>query len=167
MKNFLISFLLIFSNGVFADTLCQHGDRFSLAETWKSFRHSSLHEVPENISKFYLFPIKLYSPTDAHGRDEKPIILTKRVFLKNYESIFKKNIFNEEVGLFKELKKSTSDDYNTPAGFDLIGCSYQGVANIEDYQFFWSKKNGWLIESVSYIGYGDLVDRFKSNDMIK
>lgn len=161
-----MSFLLIFSHGVFADVLCQRGDRTSLIDTWKSFRHSSLNDEAEVISKFYLFSIQLYSPTDPHGRDEKAIILSKRTFLKNYSSIFRKDLFNEEIDLFKELRNPTVD-YQTPTGFDQLGCSYQGLSNIGDYQFTWNKKNGWLVESVSYIGYGDLVERFKRNEIEK
>jgi hypothetical protein len=167
MRIFLIPFLLIFSNSVVADVLCQYGDRSSLIFTWNSFRHSSINDAPEVVSKFYFFPVKLYSPTDSHGRDEKPIVLTKKTFLKNYVSIFRINpLDDEEVILFKELKNATGE-YRTPMGFDGFGCSYQGLAKIGDYRFVWSKNNTWLIESVSYIGYADLIERFKRNEILK
>jgi hypothetical protein len=168
MKFIISMFFLIFSNFALADGMCKHGDHTSLVENWKLFRHSSLNEQPEKIAKYYLFPLKLYSPTDSHGRDEKPIVIAKKIFLKNYSLIFKKNTFNnEEVHLFTELKKITAGDYIKRIGFDQFGCSYQGVASIEDYQFIWSEKNGWQIESISYIGYGDLLELFKNNDILK
>jgi hypothetical protein len=162
VKIFLTALLLTFSGIVFAESGCQNGDITSLTETWKSFRRASLHEAPEKIAKFYKFPLKLYSPTDSHGIDEKPILVSRSAFFKDYRSIFRESDLGEETVLFQELKTTTGNESIRRNYFDDKGCnSPPGPIGVESYDFIWDKKYGWQIESISYIGYADLIMRYK------
>jgi hypothetical protein len=160
MKLFLSAALLSFSflaNPVFAHANCQYGDMKSLRETWRSFRQASLYgsESPKEIAKYYKFPIKLLSPFDG----EKPILISKKLFLIDYRSIFRELVPGDEIDLFKGLKKTTGDEYIPEREFDQTGCRRPplGPIRIEDYYFYWGAKNGWLIQSAYYSGQFDLL----------
>lgn len=169
MKLALTLLLLAFSSVAISEPNCQNGDITSLTETWKAFRRASLHATPEKIVNFYKFPLKLYSPTDPHGIDEKPIIISRNVFLKNYQSIFQQTDLGEETAFYKDLKASTGDESVRRNEFDNRGCNFPtpGPINVEYYDFVWSEQSGWQIESISYIGYADLMSRYKPGKLIK
>lgn len=151
----LIVLLSFFSVSTTAQANCQYGDIKSLTEKWKSFRQASLHESPREIAKYYKFPLKLLSPYD----DEKPILISKKAFLKDYGSIFQEIVQGHEIDLFKDLKKTTGNEYISERGFDQTGCRHPplNAIRIEDYNFIWATKNGWLIESVYYGSDYDLL----------
>ncbi|MET3135465.1 hypothetical protein AAKU55_005775 [Oxalobacteraceae bacterium GrIS 1.11] len=161
MKIFLTLFLVFFSNHAFSSEKCWNGDLESLTNTWKLFYDASTKGNPEDIATFYKFPLKLYSPTDAHGVDEKPIIISKSIFMKNYRKIFHEIVQGRDVDIYKELKEITRDTNMVHREFDKNGCSFQSVAGIQSYTFVWVKNRGWLVESISYIDYGDLKDDFR------
>lgn len=168
MRPFFIALLLTFSSYVFAQSNCeQYGDFTSLTKTWLSFRDSSLKKNPEQISQFYKFPLKLLSPFD----EDKPIVISKKFFLEEYETIFR-DVDEEDTDLFKALKKTRGNEYIPRNEFDANGCAYavHGEVRIEDYNFVWKKRNGWLIESVfygkEYFTLKDLIARPVSENSI-
>lgn len=147
MKFFVLMFALIFSSPVFADISCTHGDYKSLVEAWIEFQRISLNGTPEEIAKFYKFPLKLRGPMD----DDSPILVGRNVFLERYESIFEQIVDGVDTELYVELKKIKSSKYVQLSQFDQSGC-FNFVRNSTDvsyYEFSWNKKNGWLIEAVS------------------
>jgi hypothetical protein len=166
MKSFLIALIFVFSGHVFAAPICQFGDATSLIETWKLFQSESLNGMPDNISKFYKFPLKLLSPFDG----DKPIVISKKVFLKNYQFVFREDSSGEERELFKALKRMIGNDLIRKNDFDKQGCSHPapGAIRVGEYNFIWSKKNRWAIESIFYgDSYFDLMSSIENNELIK
>lgn len=159
MRPFFFASLLWASISIaFAQSDCPNGDIKSLRETWKSFRQASLRESPKEISKYYKLPVALLSPFDG----EKPIRISKTFFLRNYNSIFRQIVPNEDVELFRKLQKTTGNEYIPERDFDQAGCRRTNsiTVGIEDYNFVWSARDGWLIESAYY---GDDYDLLKSS----
>ncbi|MET3117227.1 hypothetical protein AAKU64_001443 [Undibacterium sp. GrIS 1.8] len=167
MKFLLIVIFSFISFDALAEENCKFGDGKTLLQTWNSFIRISLKGEPEEIAMFYKFPVKLYSPTDSRGIDEKPIVLKKNIFLKNYKSIFQEDESGQEINLFQEIKKLKTRDYTNKNAFDEKGCSQLASVRVEDYVFVWSKSKGWLVESATYIGYQDLKTRFEKKDVIQ
>lgn len=156
----LTLFFLINSHDVSA---CEKGGLQEFIKIWKEFRIASLEKTPEEISKFYRFPLKLNGGDD----DAKPILLSREIFLKHYDEIFKISEVGEEVRVFKELKKSREDDYNRSGilqNFDQSGCVYThgSFAFVNMYNLNWTKDDGWKITSVDYAdNYDDLIKTLK------
>jgi hypothetical protein len=149
MRPILFILFLFFSSAVFSETNCQYGNVTNLAETWKLFRQVSLDGTPQKISSFYKFPLFLLGPYDG----DKPIVISKKVFLQDYQFIFRQIVDETDTNLFSELKKTKENEYIPMNGFDRNGCnlSAKNQTRISDYVFIWNKRNGWLVKAV-YVG---------------
>ncbi|MDE2430934.1 MAG: hypothetical protein KGM99_19610, partial [Burkholderiales bacterium] len=109
--------------------------------------------------KYFKFPIKLYSPTDTRGIDEKPLVISKKIFLKDYVKFFRKDDGGNEIKLYTALKRNKgkeSLEANNLA-FNKEGCSDLQFVRVDDYSFTWSKVNGWQITSIIYEDYSLLI----------
>lgn len=149
MRPILCILLLFFSSAAFSEANCLYGSAKNLAETWKLFRQASLSSTPKRISSFYRFPLSLLGPYDR----DKPIVISRKVFLQDYQSIFRQIVDETDTYLFGELKKSKENEFIPMNGFDVYGCNLSAMSptRILDYVFIWDNKYGWLVKAV-YVG---------------
>jgi hypothetical protein len=151
MKTFL---MLVMCNAGLAGCLvspasaepCAHPDPAALPATWKAFRAATLQGQPEEAARYYRFPLKLLSPMDG----ETPLKIDRPVFIRNYAELFQHSPADSEVGVLTAMKKTTGKEYVPQVKFDEAKCAYVGPTRIEDYNFVYDKKSGWLVESLFY-----------------
>ena len=145
MKTVLSAFLFVAMTGnAFAACVCP--DVESLRTSWKSFRTAALTGKPDNVEKFYKFPLVILSPMEG----ERPIKITHSVFKKNYEKLFVKDAANAESDMYAALKKADGNEYIRPFQFSTKKCGLEGDVRIEDYNFDYDQKRGWVIKSMYY-----------------
>ncbi|TFW13640.1 hypothetical protein [Duganella callida] len=125
---------------------CSKPDAASLQNTWQAFRTASLQNQPEQIARFYRFPLKLLPPMDGAA----PLQIERPVFLKNYAALFQKSPAGDEIGLLAALKQSGGKEYIPQTRFDEARCRYISPTRVGDYNFIYDKKTGWQIESLYY-----------------
>lgn len=125
---------------------CTRPDPAALRSAWQGFRSAMLQGQAEQTGKFLRFPLKLLSPM----RGDKPLVVTRPVFLSNYAQLFQVGAGDYEVALLTEMKKSSGNEYVPTPAFDESRCAWAGPVRIGDYNFSYDKKTGWLIESIYY-----------------
>lgn len=125
---------------------CAPPDPAALPATWKAFRAATLQGQPEDVARYYRFPLKLLPPMDG----EAPLKITRPVFIKNYAELFQHSPADSEVGLLTAMKKTSGKEYVPQVKFDQVKCAYVGPTRIVDYNFVYDKKSGWQIESLFY-----------------
>lgn len=145
---------------------CENGSLEQMADTWKNFRKASLTGTPHEISEFYQFPFKIAPPVEGWP----PFKITKNIFLKNYNKLFREAVPEQENEIFTNLKSSTDDSYirETRQEFDKNGCNHLGLAQILFYDFKWRKDlNRWIITRVYSPDYSILEAAFKYGSIKK
>lgn len=125
---------------------CTRPDPAALRTAWQGFRSAMLQGQPEQTGKFLRFPLKLLSPM----RGDKPLVVTRAVFLSNYAELFQVGAGDYEVALLTDMKKSSGNEYLPVPVFDEGRCAWAGPVRVGDYNFSYDKKAGWLIESIYY-----------------
>jgi hypothetical protein len=130
---------------------CTPPDPAMLQATWQGFRTAMLQGQPEQVARYYKFPVTLLPPMDGTA----PLKISRAAFLKNYGELFQQNPAGEEVSMLTDMKKSTGKEYIRQMRFDDSKCAYIASTRIEDYNFVYDKKTGWKIDSLFY-GSNDL-----------
>lgn len=125
---------------------CSAPDPALLRSTWQSFRAATLAGQPEQVARYYKFPVQLLPPMDGM----KPMKITRPVFIKNYVELFQRGPADTEIAMLTAMKKSTGKEYIPQTRFDSAKCAFSGPTRIEDYNFVYDKKTGWLVESLYY-----------------
>lgn len=162
MKKILILIFLSISCSI--AQACNTSTADELRKFWDGFREASLHQTPSEISKFYNFPLKILGPYD----DDKPIVISRKLFLEQYEVVFRKNIDDdsEKAELLTALEKTVGHDVvrDISQSFNTDGCLKPlNIARIGSYNFTWKVGKGWAIDSVYYVDdFRELTDLFKS-----
>ena len=125
---------------------CVAPDPLLLRTTWQAFRQATLAGQPQAVAGFIRFPLRLMGPMD----DDKPLVISRPVFIKNYRELFQVGPAGDAVGLLTEMKKLNGAE-NVPAPvFDTALCRYPAAMRVRDYNFSYDKKDGWKIVSVFY-----------------
>lgn len=141
---------------------CENGEYRDLVKFWHSFRETSLRGTPDQISKFYFFPLHMGGVQEG----DKPIPVSKKTFLEHYDVLFRIGMSGEERYVYRLLKDSTDEDLTRPGllqRFDRNGCSVvvKSATSISAYNLIWTKKDGWKINSVEYAeDYDDLISTY-------
>ncbi|MGY2285136.1 hypothetical protein [Pseudomonas gingeri] len=125
---------------------CASPEPAALQATWQAFRSATLQGQPEQVERFYRFPLKLLPPMDGSAS----LNITRPVFLRNYAELFQQGPAGDEVGLLSAMKQSTGEEYITQVKFDDTQCAFIGPTRVEDYNFVYDSKAGWQIDSVYY-----------------
>jgi len=125
---------------------CSAPDPALLRTTWQSFRAATLNGQPEQVARYYKFPVQLLPPMDGM----KPMKITRPVFIKNYAELFQRGPADTEIAMLTAMKKTTGKEYIPQQQFDSSKCRYNVPTRIEDYNFVYDKKAGWLVESLYY-----------------
>jgi hypothetical protein len=125
---------------------CSAPDPALLRSTWQSFRAATLDGQPEQVARYYKFPIQLLPPMDGI----KPMKITRPVFIKNYAELFQRGPADTEIAMLTAMKKTSGKEYIPQQQFDSSKCRYNVPTRIEDYNFVYDKKAGWLVESLYY-----------------
>ena len=125
---------------------CPRPDPAALRNAWQGFRAAMLKGQAEQTGRFMRFPLKLLSPM----RGDKPLVVSKAVFLSNYAELFQVGAGDYEVALLTEMKKTSGDEYIPAPRFEEARCAWESPVRINDYNFSYDRKTGWLIESIYY-----------------
>lgn len=125
---------------------CSAPDPAVLRSTWQSFRNATLAGQPEQVARYYKFPVQLLPPMDGM----KPMKITRPVFIKHYAELFQRGPADTEIAMLTAMKKSTGKEYIPQPQFDSTKCRYKVPTRIEDYNFVYDKNAGWLVESLYY-----------------
>lgn len=156
----LSTILISLSSPTQAKVDCSFGESRTLVARWSEFKNASLHDEPVKIANFYQFPLKLLPAYD----DEKPIIVSKKFFIKYYPFIFKKNYWGNEVDLFTKLKAESANKKELSANyFTANGCIKSNSNRIDNYNFILTKYKSWQIESVYYTNNQELLSLIKDD----
>ncbi len=142
---------------------CNTSSAEELRNFWQQFRAASLKEAPARISKFYAFPLQVLGP---YG-DEKPISVSRKVFLDKYALIFRTNIDNDEKAeLLDSLETLKDADVTKDLGqtFKNSVCLEAPFsARISSYRLAWKPGSGWRITGVYYVdNFNALVRELKA-----
>lgn len=129
-----------------AGETCSAPDPAMLRSTWQSLRTATLAGQPEQIARYYKFPLQLLPPMDG----TKPLKIARPVFIKNYAELFQRSPADTEIAMLTAMKKSTGQEYIPQTKFDNAKCAYVGPTRIVDYNFVYDKKAGWQVESLFY-----------------
>lgn len=136
---------------------CAGPDISALRTAWKSFRAASLKGTPEQVAKFYKFPVKILSPFDG----VKPHKLSKSLFIENFLPIFREDVVDKrESSLYKELRKTTDNENISVTSFHADKCAFMAAVRINDYEFVLDKNRGWLVESFYANADFDVIGEF-------
>jgi hypothetical protein len=125
---------------------CSAPDPALLRSTWQAFRAATLAGQPEQAARYYKFPLLLLPPMEG----TKPLKITRPVFIKNYAELFQRGPADTEIVMLTEMKKSSGQEYIPQSHFDSSKCATIAPTRIEDYNFVYSQKAGWLVESMYY-----------------
>ncbi|NVM79949.1 hypothetical protein FHW83_005791 [Duganella sp. SG902] len=125
---------------------CSAPDPALLRSTWQSFRAATLAGQPEQVARYYKFPVQLLPPMDGM----KPMKITRPVFIKNYVELFQRGPADTEIAMLTAMKKTTGNEYIPQPEFNSSKCRFNVPTRIEDYNFVYDKKTGWLVESLYY-----------------
>ncbi|WP_343733114.1 hypothetical protein [Duganella sp.] len=125
---------------------CSAPDPALLRTTWQSFRTATLAGQPEQVARYYKFPVQLLPPMDGI----KPMKITRPVFIKNYVELFQRGPADTEIAMLTAMKKTTGNEYIPQTKFDSAKCAFIGPTRIEDYNFVYDKKAGWQVDSLYY-----------------
>lgn len=147
-------FLLFFLSLSFsARSECSAEKLTQFHQVWKLFYSAALTEKAEEISYFFKFPLKLLSPFD----NEKPIVINKSIFIKNYSYIFLQTVpgqDNEVYENFKQFKNMSGTQFRNAVDTSSCDANPQSgtLISVGDYHFIWNASNGWLIYAIDYPG---------------
>lgn len=125
---------------------CTRPDPVALRSAWQGFRSAMLQGQAEQTVKYLRFPLKLLPPM----RGDKPLVVTRAVFLSNYAELFQVGAGDYEVALLTDMKKSSGNEFVPAPVFDESRCTWAGPVRVGDYNFSYDGKAGWLIESIYY-----------------
>jgi hypothetical protein len=125
---------------------CSAPDPALLRSTWQSFRAATLAGQPEQVARYYKFPVLLLPPMEGTA----PMKITRPVFIKNYTQLFQRGPADDEIAMLTAMKSSTGKEYIPQAEFNAAKCSYNVPIRIEDYNFVYDQKAGWRVESLYY-----------------
>lgn len=122
-------------------------------KTWNNFYSTAQENDPAKVSRFFNFPLKLRSPFDG----EKPIVINRRTFLKNYPTIFLQFSPNQDNEIYAEFKKfKTLSESEFRHRVNLSSCERNpqsgAIIHVGSYHFVWHPNKGWLIDAVDYGG---------------
>lgn len=132
---------------------CARPDPALLRTTWQSFRAATLGGQPQELLRFYRFPLGLLSPFDG----DKPRRLSRADFLAHYDALFRRRLDGDTDDLLTQMKKSGGNEFIREANFDADKCAYAAATRIGDYYFVYGKKSGWQVESL-YHPYWNLYE---------
>ncbi len=125
---------------------CSAPDPALLRSTWLAFRAATLAGQPEQVARHYKFPLQLLPPMDGM----KAMKISRSAFIKNYAELFQRGPADTEIVMLTEMKKSTGQEYIPQSHFDSSKCAYTTPTRIQDYDFVYAPKAGWLVESIYY-----------------
>ncbi|EEF25011.1 conserved hypothetical protein [Ricinus communis] len=125
---------------------CSAPDASLLRATWQAFRAATLEGQPDQVIRYYKFPLQLLPPMEGM----RPLKISRAAFLKNYAELFQRGPADTEIAMLTAMKKSTGKEFIPTATFDTKRCAYLVPTRIEDYNFVYDKKTGWVVESMYY-----------------
>ena len=127
-------------------TTCTAPDPLQLRAAWQGFRSATLAGHPDLAAKYYKFPVQLLGPMD----NEKPLVVSRRAFIKNYRELFQQGPAGNEIGLLTALKKTKGNENLPSMFFNMQACRYATSTRVLEYNFVYDRKAGWQIDSVYY-----------------
>ena len=131
---------------------CQNKMSAQFDKTWSEYYASALAKDAKFLEAYFNFPLKLKGIYD----DEKPTMISKNFFFKNYSFIFIKNKVTESTEFYKEFKKWKKEKLS-PNSFSIMErfCSGDYIGNVDvrmgDVIFRWFPKKGWKITEIFYL----------------
>lgn len=143
---------------------CTPGQSIQLQETWKKFVVATATEDPKSVAPFFNFPIRLLGYFDG----DKPTIISKQFFLKNYKLMFINNQLpgNSDLHAKFELVKKFSDAKILEESKQRNCAGMNGslpMISIGVFRLYWNANTGWLIHDIyySHIDKENLFDAIK------
>jgi hypothetical protein len=110
------------------------------AHDWQSFRAATLNGQPEQVARYYKFPVQLLPPMDGM----KPMKITRPVFIKNYAELFQRGPADTEIAMLTAMKKTTGKEYIPQQQFDSSKCRYNvPTASKTTISSMIKKPGGW------------------------
>ena len=132
-------------------TSCEEDMAAKFEQTWNEYYASALVKDAQTMEKYFNFPLKL----DGVYHNEKPTLISRKFFLKNYSLIFVKNKVTEHTNYYLDFLKLSTHKL-TDGDFRFLDkfCSGKitGKAQIQFgiIIFDWRPKSGWKIIEILY-----------------
>lgn len=119
----------------------------ALGEFWKAFRQVSLRSDVKAISQYYAFPLTISGPYDS----DKPIHLSKKKFIEEYDSFFRKGFYGEaKTALLKDLESKPDKYWQGEVARAIWPNPQLCGARVDDYELTWTRAAGWKISLVYF-----------------
>ena len=146
----ILTMIFVFSS-LHANSQCTPEQSIQLKKTWREFVVASKTEDPKIMASFFKFPLRLL----GYYQEDKPLVISKQFFLKNYKLMFVDSQVPGNSDLYAEfeLVKKLSDE-------KIFGVSQQrscgGVnsahptISIGMFRLYWNVNTGWLIQDIYY-----------------
>lgn len=152
MKKLLAIFLNLFICGVVHSATCAEDMSLQLTQTLTDYSNFALVKDAKTMEPYFNFPLRLNGP--YHG--DKPTLISKKFFLKNYSLIFIKNKVTKNTEFFNNFKKSnfyktTADELQLFQEFCDGQWGSVKYAQRGNLVFQWFPKLGWKIISIDYL----------------
>lgn len=130
---------------------CEEDMAAKFDKTWKEYYASALIKDGEEMEKYFNFSLKLRGVYD----DEKPTLISKNFFLKNYSLIFVKNKVTKNTNFYVNFPKLK--DNAISAGEARYLKRFCNVKNLQTplvrfgpFIYEWFPKSGWKITTIFY-----------------
>jgi hypothetical protein len=130
---------------------CTPEQSIQLQETLKKYLAATDTKDPKIVASFFKFPIKLLGYFDG----DKPTVISKTFFLKNYKLMFVDNQVpgnSEFYTKFELLKKISSSKIAEESKQKSCGGVNSGKPKVSlgMFELYWHVDSGWLIHDIYY-----------------
>jgi len=144
LKSILAILCILFSISAKA---CDPGATKELSEFWTAFRQASLGSDVKAISQYYYFPLTISGPYDS----DKPIHLTRKKFIEEYDTFFRKGFYGEsKTALLKDLESKPANYWKDEIAHAISPNPNRCSARVDDYELAWTRAAGWKISLVYF-----------------
>lgn len=151
MKKTIIFFIIFITSSNASADGCQESIAANFKFNWENYYAAALVKHGEEMGQFFKFPLKLLGMYD----EDKPTIINRKFFLKNYSLIFIKNkvtkntVFYTSFSKWKNEKITESDLSRIKLFCD--GSDKQRLSIRKgDLIFEWFPRSGWKITEIYY-----------------
>lgn len=128
-----------------------------LPKFWTDFRSASLRGNAQALSQYYAFPLVIKGPFDS----DKPVRLSKKIFLKEYAAIFRAGLENEGKATFlKDLEGKPVDYWQEELKKAIMPNPIVCTARINDYVLSWESNRGWKVKEIYYNEDYDILKNY-------
>lgn len=129
----------------------------SLPKFWTDFRSVSLRGNAQEVSQYYAFPLVIKGPFDS----DKPVRLSKNIFLKEYAAIFRAGLEDEGKATFlKDLEGKPADYWQDQLKKAVMPNPRVCTARMDAYVLSWESNTGWKVKEIYYNEDYDILKNY-------